>query len=181
MSEMKSTERPLRRKDRQLSPEETRFAAKHAQFAIVSTADASGTPYGIPLSAVYSDEDQTLYCHTVKSTESRLYQNLKQNPKISACMILHAKPAVDEVPQEFTVNFVSVVAAGELHEVTDEDERQRVMAIISKHYLPMVTPEQIKDYYKAFGADTIVWKMTINSMTGKARHKEKFFDRFQQA
>lgn len=179
MSTIPSTERPLRRKDRQLSPEETRFATKHAQFAIISTTDASATPYGIPLSAVYCDEDQTLYCHTNNDTESRFYQNLKQNPKVSACMILHAKPAVDEVPQEFTMNFVSVVAAGELHEVTDEDQRQRIMALISQHYLPMVTPEQIKDYYKAFGADTRIWAMTIHSMTGKARRKEKFFDRFQ--
>lgn len=181
MSEIPSTERPLRRKDRLLTDDETRFAAKHAQFAILSTADASATPYGIPLSAVYCDEDQTLYCHTTNDTDSRLYQNLKQNPKVSACMILHAKPAVEDAPKDFTVNFVSVVATGELHEVTDEEKRQRVMALISQHYLPMVTPEQIKDYYKIFGPQTRVWAMTIHSMTGKARHKEKFFDRFQSA
>ncbi len=180
MSEIKSTERPLRRQDRLLTPEETRFAARHASFAIVSSTDASGTPYGIPLSMIYSEADGKLYCHNAETPEGRLYQNLKQNPKVSVCMILYAKPAVDEVPQEFTVNFVSVVAAGELLEVTDEAERQRIMALISEHYLPGVTPEQIRDYYKAFGPEVRVWEMKVESMTGKARRKEKFFDRFRK-
>ena len=44
-----TAERPLRRRDRQLTEDEALQIVRHAPHAVLSTADAAGVPYGVPV------------------------------------------------------------------------------------------------------------------------------------
>lgn len=50
-----TAERPLRRRDRQLTEDEALQIVRHAPHAVLSTADAAGVPYGVPVNAVYAE------------------------------------------------------------------------------------------------------------------------------
>ena len=55
-----TAERPLRRRDRQLTEDEALQIVRHAPHAVLSTADAAGVPYGVPVNAVYAARATTL-------------------------------------------------------------------------------------------------------------------------
>lgn len=50
-----TAERPLRRRDRQLTEDEALQIVRHAPHAVLSTADTAGVPYGVPVNAVYAE------------------------------------------------------------------------------------------------------------------------------
>lgn len=50
----------MRRRDRQLTEDEALQIVRHAPHAVLSTADAAGVPYGVPVNAVYAEGN--VYC-----------------------------------------------------------------------------------------------------------------------
>ena len=56
-AEMKSTDRPMRRTDRILTLEEAKEVIRHTPHAVLATADASGQPYGVPISPALVGND----------------------------------------------------------------------------------------------------------------------------
>lgn len=85
-----TAERPLRRRDRQLTEDEALQIVRHAPHAVLSTADAAGVPYGVPVNAVYAEGN--VYWHGT-FMKSRKGDNIDANPKVSLCFV--AYEAVD--------------------------------------------------------------------------------------
>lgn len=56
------TERPMRRRDRELSFTDTLRVIRNADYAVLSTVDEAGYPYGVPVSPVLEGEKH-LYFH----------------------------------------------------------------------------------------------------------------------
>lgn len=50
------TERPMRRRDRELSFTDTLRVIENADYAVLSTVDEAGYPYGVPVSPVLEGE-----------------------------------------------------------------------------------------------------------------------------
>ncbi len=172
-----STERPLRRKDRLLTEEEAIFVVKHTPHAVLGTVDASGTPYAVPITTVYSDDDKAIYFHTAAVETGRRYQNLMQNPKVSLCFVGRADVASDELPDEFSVNYASAIVAGRAVLIKDEAEKKRIALMIAGRHVPQAGREAMEKYYAAGNKGIIVWKIEIDSISGKARNKQGYFNK----
>lgn len=50
---------------------------------------------------------------------------------------------------------------------------------LCEHLVPYATPEEMEDGYKRGRAGIFVWKIAIDSMTGKARNKQGYFNRLK--
>lgn len=163
-----STEREMRRKDRQLTEQECLYVIEHTSHAVLSTCDKSGTPYGIPVTPIWLDGK--LYFHCAKA-ESRKMTNMRQNPKVSLCFT--AKD--DIVQKEFAVNFVSVVVAGTAKEITNPEEVKRIQLLICKRHTPEAGAEAAQKYFEKVGKGITMWEVTPTKISGKSRNKHLYF------
>ena len=179
MASETSTQRPVRRKDRMLSEAEAIEVIRHTEHATLATADASGQPYITPISPVYLDG--ALYFHCAADPKGRRYTNLLKNPKVSVCFVGRGETAVDELPDEFSVNYASAVVEGRAELVKDEAEKKRIALAIAGRHVPQAGAEKMAKYYEAGHKGIVVWKITVSSITGKARNKQGYFNRIKAA
>ena len=119
-----STQRAMRRKDRELSREETLTVIRHTPHCVIATVDESGTPYATPITAVLFEG--AVYFHSSSDVTGRRYQNALQNDKVSIVWIGRGETAADELPKDFSVNYASAIVEGRISLVTDEGEKKRV-------------------------------------------------------
>lgn len=120
--------REMRRK-RQLLPEEiTDAIMEKGTTGVLGVLGDDGYPYTIPLNYIY--DNGAIYFHCAKTGHK--YDAIQQNSKVSFCVIDR-----DEiVPEDFTTYFRSVVAFGKACEVTDDEEKLRVMRRLNEKYAP---------------------------------------------
>ncbi len=166
--EGKSTERPMRRSDRALDEKHILEAIRRTDHAVLSTADKTGTPYGIAITPIY--QDGYIYFHS-SAAGGRKDDNMLQNPKVSVIWIAHDHTD----PKLYAVDYVSVIAAGTVSKVTDEAERKRIMLDICKRHATGVPPEDHLKKYNAGAKAIEIWKIKVDKLTGKSRNPEHFF------
>lgn len=161
-----TAERPLRRRDRQLTEDEALQIVRHAPHAVLSTADTAGVPYGVPVNAVYAEGN--VYWHGT-FMKSRKSDNIDANPKVSLCFV--AYEAVD-VPA-YSVNYASAVLEGTASRITDARERKEAALLICAQHVPGLSAEHNSAYYDREGDTVEVWKMTVTRISGKSRGWDK--------
>lgn len=163
-----STEREMRRKDRQLTEEECLYLIRHTPHAVLSTTDKSGTPYGVPITPILLNGK--LYFHCSKAG-GRKVDNLRQNEKVSLCFI-----GKDDISQkEFAVNFASVIVAGTAKEITNPEEVKRIQLEICKVHAPEAGEKAAEEYFGKTGRGITVWEITPTKISGKSRNKHLYF------
>lgn len=148
------TERPMRRRDRELSFTDTLRVIRNADYAVLSTVDEAGYPYGVPVSPVLEGEKH-LYFHSTRAL-SRKADNMLGNPKVSLCFVASQKT----LPLEFTVDYASAVVAGRACLVMDDEERRHALE---------AGKEKAEAYYAEGGRAITIWRVAIESATGKSR------------
>ena len=155
--------RPVSRADRALTREQALEVVRASAHCVLSTCDAAGVPYGVPVTPVLSNG--AIYFHSTAMPQSRRRENLLANPEASLCFI--AKDKV--LPALFSVDYASAIVAGRACLVTDEEERlAAIRAIIARHAPgnpPELNERTIADVMPALQ----IWKIQIESITGKAR------------
>lgn len=149
--------RELRRKDKQITLEEASALLTASEHGILSTVDAEGQPYGVPLNFVYTNE--AIYFHCALSGHK--IDNIENNPKVSFCVVGDFKI----LPADFSTNFVSTVAFGVASEVVGEERFNSLMALLKK-YSPDYLEEGGK-YIEKLDKVTKVIKIDIQQITGK--------------
>lgn len=73
--------RPLRRTSRQLNDKQTDEVIDSCTYAILSTTDKAGYPYGVPISPVR--EGNHFYFHASGAKGGRKEDNMLMNPNMS--------------------------------------------------------------------------------------------------
>lgn len=174
---IQSTARPMRRKDRELTKEETIEIIKNTPHCLIATVDKSGTPYVTPITAVYFEG--AVYFHSAADPNGRRYQNVLQNPKVSMAWVGRGETASDELPGEFSVNYASAIVEGEISRIKDEAEKKRIAAAFAQRHVPQAGKEGFEKYYAAMSKGIVFWKVKILSMSGKARNKQGYFNRIK--
>ncbi len=177
MTQQQSTERPMRRKDRELTKKEALEVIKNTPHCVIATVDASGTPYATPITAALIDG--AVYFHSSSNVNGRRCQNVQQNNKVSLVWVGRAETAADELPHDFSVNYASAIVSGRISAVVDEDEKRRVATAFCLRHVPQAGLEAIEDYYAKGNRFITFWKVTIESVSGKARNKQGYFNRVQ--
>lgn len=169
-AEAASTERPVRRTDYVLSEEESWYVVKHTNNAVLGTADASGTPYAVPITPLVLDGK--IYFHGTKDPESRKLLNLKQNPKVSIVWV-GTDPLKED---EFTVKYVSAMIAGRARRIEDPAEMQAVFEKYTQRFAGSQSVEKQQETIKGSIGAVALWEVTVEKISGKAKAKKPFFD-----
>ena len=151
--------RPLRRPDRALSPTEAEQLLAQQEYGVLSTVDAQGQPYAIPLN--YAFGDGSIYFHCALSGHK--LDNLAANGRVCFCVV----GRTELLPAEFATRYESVLAFGTASEVTGE-ERRKALGWLVKKYSPCFRAEGER-YIEQHDAATRVFKIRIDHLSGKAR------------
>jgi nitroimidazol reductase NimA-like FMN-containing flavoprotein (pyridoxamine 5'-phosphate oxidase superfamily) len=154
-------ERKIRRADRAIPDSEAKEILQAGEYGILSTVSEDGQPYGVPVS--YSYTGDVIYFHC--AVEGHKLDNLSGNNKVSFCVV--GKTQV--LPDKFATNYESVIVFGKAFEVT-EDEKHAGLLEILKKYSPGFIDKGLK-YIDSDSGKAKVYKIVIESMTGKSRKK----------
>ncbi len=104
-----------------------------APYVTVSMTRPDGTPYGIPLSVVRTDE-KTFYFHCAKEGEK--LDCIAHNPVAFLSAVSRCTPTVGPKDGSFTLQFKSATAVGKAELVSDDAEKVEAMRAICQRFLP---------------------------------------------
>ena len=156
---METRMREMRRKDKQLPPEEAWRILRKAEYAVMSMVDSAGNPYAIPIS--YAVKDESLYMHcAIEGTKLDLINN-------HAAVCVTAVGSTKLVPQRFTTEYESAVAFGMATIVTEEAEKLSGLMAIAAKYSPDFQGEAVEYINRALHK-TVVIRVIIESIYAKA-------------
>ena len=117
------------RRSRQALPEAESLAIlERGSHGVLAVLGDGGYPYAVPLNYVY--EGGALYFHCARSGHK--YDAVKACPRASFCVIDRS----DVVPEDYSTNYRSVIAFGEVRVVTDEAAKRRAIECLAKKYSP---------------------------------------------
>lgn len=149
--------REMRRKDKEIGVDEAIELLAGCEYGVLSTVDADGQPYGVPVNYAY--KDNCIYFHC--ALEGRKIDNLDANPRVSFCAV----GDTEVLPSEFSTNYVSVVASGVASEIKDA-ERYSALVLILEKFSPDYMEEGRK-YIEKLDKVTKVIKIEIQHISGK--------------
>ena len=149
----------LRRKDRAITEEEAIALLNKAEYGVLSTVAENGEPYGVPLNFCVIDHCICFHC----ATEGQKIDNIKQNTSVSFCAVGNT----EILPDKFGTKYESVIVSGEVEEVFDMNKQKAMEGLLHK-YSSEFFDKGIK-YIEGLRDKTRVFKITINTLTGKAR------------
>lgn len=154
--------REMRRKDRQLLDVDAFNILKKGEYGMLATSDMQNLPYVVPMSYVYVDNCIYLHC----ATDGQKLDNIKENPKVSFCVVGDTKV----IPEEFGTAFESVILFGTAEIIDDMQEKLKgLRALVEKYSLEFKM--QGEEYIKKDSNITRVIKINIEHITGKQRDK----------
>ena len=151
----------LRRKDRAISEEEAMAILNRVEYGVLSTVSENGKPYGVPLN--FCIVDNCIYFHC--AVEGQKIDNIKQNKSVSFCTV----GRTEILPDKFGTKYESVIVSGEVEEVFELDKQRGLEGLLYKYSPDFI--DQGKKYIDTLRDKTRVFKITINSLSGKARRK----------
>jgi len=153
-------EREMRRKERRTSEEEARELLSVGEYGVLSTVDASGEPYGVPLSYVYRDGE--IFFHS--APEGRKVENLGAGALASFCVV----GETEVQPEMFSTRYQSAIASGEIYELAGEDKTSALGWLVEK-YAPAFLGEG-QEYIASSQDKTRVFALRVSRISGKRRH-----------
>ena len=104
-----------------------------APYVTVSMMRPDGTPYGLPLSLVRSDE-KTFYFHC--AGEGEKIDCIRHNPIVSLSAVSKCTPKYEEEKNNFTEYFHSAIALGKAEFVEDHNEKILALRLLCERFLP---------------------------------------------
>lgn len=157
--------REMRRSDRQLTESETLEVIRQGEYGVLCTVTAEGLPYGVPISYALDEESNTIYFHgTIQ--EGQKTDNLAHQPQSCLTIVLQT----ELMPEKFATKYWSANAFGPVLDVIAEAEKRHGLECILKKYAQDYL-EQGEKYIDGAIGRARVMKMTVQSITGKARKK----------
>ncbi|CAB1079966.1 hypothetical protein D1AOALGA4SA_7663 [Olavius algarvensis Delta 1 endosymbiont] len=151
----------MRRKDRAITEDEALALLNAAEYGVLSTVADNGKAYGVPLN--YCVIDDFIYFHC--AVEGQKIDNISHNKSVSFCAVGNTKI----LPDKFGTIYESVIVSGEIEEVFDSDKQLALEGLLHKYSSEFID-EGLK-YIEGLKEKTKVFKITINTVTGKARKK----------
>jgi len=148
----------MRRKDRALTDWDAMSILRKAEYGVLSTASPAAEPYGVPLN--FCLIENAIYLHS--AAEGHKINNISHNHKVSFCVV----GETEVLPKKFGTKYESAIVFGKAEEV-DGSEKQLGLEGLLKKYSSQFFHEGLK-YIESFIDQTTVYKIIIESITGKA-------------
>lgn len=149
---------PMRRKDRQMSPDEAEDILKTGDYGILSTTNSVGYPYGVPLNFAFDGE--RIYFHGAKDCGEKFFAFERDS---KACFTVVRDSKVH--PEQFSSAFESCIVFGRVQKA--ENPRTGLQRLVEKY-----SPGFLKEgeaYIDRAIAHTAVFQLDIENICGK-RH-----------
>ena len=153
----------MRRKDKALKNDDTVRLLRECEYGILSTVDAKGQPYGVPLNYVLRNDCLDFHC----AMEGHKLDNLLANSRVSFCVV----GRTNVLPAEFSTEFESVIATGKASVVQGDERYQALIDLLEKYSAEFL--DEGRAYIEKLDSRTKVIKIDIHSMTGKAKYSPK--------
>lgn len=142
----------------------------NAPYTTLSMVSNNGTPYGIPVSTVRTDE-HTFYFHC--ALKGYKLDCIAHNPNICLSAVSRCTPTVGPKDGDFTLQYESAVACGKAEIVEDEQEKIAALKAICERFLPQHM-SAFDDAIKRSLAATAVVRITLTApATGKRKKYDK--------
>jgi len=152
-------QRPIRRTDRALSPEQTMEILFKGEYGILSTSSSDGQPYGVPVSYIYIDN--LIYFHC--AVEGHKLENLAANNRVSFCVV----GETEVLPDKFGTRYESAILFGKGIELSGDEKLSGLTKLLKKYSPDFLEKGQL--YIKKSAKQVRVFKIEIDALSGKAR------------
>jgi len=149
----------MRRKDRLITDAETISILTKAEYGVLSTTSTDNEPYGVALN--YCVINGCIYFHC--ALEGRKLNNLNSNPRVAFFGV--GNPGV--LPDKFGTNCESCIVQVLAAESFGEEKQSALEGLVNKYSQDFVS--QGLEYIKKLKDKTRVFKISIESISGKAR------------
>ncbi len=153
------TERPMRRKDRQLSQEEALALLEKGTHGVLSLVGDDGWPYAIPINYIWMEGK--LYLHGAKAGYK--LDCIARDPRVCFTVVTRA----DVIEAHITTLYESVVVMGTAEVVPPSTEHRAALHGIVEQ-LCAVTPEIKAQYIDKKEKNTAIVAITPLQITAKA-------------
>ncbi len=151
--------RKMRRKQQELTKEETAAVLSRGTSGVLSLAGDDGYPYGVPVSYVYDGEK--IYFHCAKSGHK--LDAVRRNAKASFCVIDQDQI----IPEKYTTGYRSAVVFGQIRIIEDDREKRAAIEKLAVKYAPDDTAANRKNMIDREWNAFCMLEMGIECMTGK--------------
>lgn len=149
--------REMRRKDRALPEDAAWEIILAGDYGVLGSVNDEYQPYVTPLN--YAIVDGTLYFHC--APDGHKIDNMRASSKVSFVVVSKS----EVIPDRFTTKYESAIIFGIAEEVYKEEKQLGLEALINK-YSPQYQQSGLEHIKEAISA-TAVWKININSISGK--------------
>ena len=137
-----------------------------APYVTVSMTRPDGTPYGLPLSLVRSDE-KTFYFHC--ADEGEKIDCIRHNSTVSLSAVSKCTPKYEEEKNNFTEYFHSAIALGKAEFVEDRDEKILALRLLCERFLPKYMDHFDEAIARSLDRTTIVRITLTEPPVGKCK------------
>ena len=152
----------IRRKDRAISEEEAADLLRKAEYGVLACADAEGTPYAVPLSYVFMNNQAYFHC----ALSGHKTDNIKANSRVSFVVVGEVEAVYDK---GFSTYYKSAMINGEVRPVSDPEEKTASLLALAEKYLPDHLSEA-GPYIERLDKATAVYAVS-GRITGKSKKK----------
>lgn len=151
--------RDMRRKNQQLSKEETMRILDSCTSGVLGVHGDDGYPYTVPVS--YALEGDKIFIHS--AIEGHKIDCISRCDKVSFCVI----EKDDVVQKTFTTHYRSAVIFGRARILKDEAEKRHALECLVEKYSPDYIKEGQQEMERAWDRVCLI-EIRIERMTGKA-------------
>lgn len=149
----------MRREDRHITDTEALSILEKGDYGVLSSVSLDNEPYGVPVN--YCLIKECIYIHG--ALEGKKIDNIVSNPKVSFCVVGNT----EVLSEEFSTKYESCIVQGSVSESFNEEKQLALEGLIHKYSKGFVS--EGLDYIKKLKDQTRVFKITIESISGKAR------------
>lgn len=148
----------MRRRDKELSIEVAKRILNVGSYGVLSTVDAAGNPYGVPVNYVYVDN--VIYVHS--AIVGHKLQNIASNSDVSFCVVQRA----EVIPEKFSTDYRSAIAFGRATIVQDAQEKIDSLKKLVAKYSADFLSEGAEEIEKSVDVTAVI-RIDILHLTGK--------------
>ena len=162
--------RKMRRASREMDAEFAMEVFDKAPYVTVSFIRPDGSPYGVPLSLVRTD-DKTFYFHG--ALEGEKMECIAHNPQVALSAVTRCLPTFSQKDGNFTLQYKSAMAVGLAEIITDNNEKTEALRAICQRFLPHHMDAFDAAISKSLDRTAVV-KITLTSPpTGKRKQYDR--------
>lgn len=148
----------MRKKERQLSMEETNNILKKGEYGILSTVGEDGSPYGVPVSYAYADG--IIYFHCAPGVGHKV-ANMEHLSKV--CFTVVGDTQI--LPEKFSTKYESAIVFGTVRPAADKTIG---LTLLQEKYCPDYAAKG-REYIASALEKVAVYEIVLEEVTGKGR------------